>query len=163
MKTDQEYIKRLLQDFHPSKYADSKMKTDQERIKEYANALLDIAEILDVESEIGPQHIVNAVHDLRAQLSAFELLKAEHAELIACNKTGAERLQFVLRENIRLRKALQSVLRYRRGQGEYDFSCEPEETRSNAAFDAWMQIEDHIISLLPNAQAEGAEAGRPAS
>jgi hypothetical protein len=82
------------------------MKTDQERIKEYMDALLDIAEILDVKSEIGPQHIVNAVHDLRAQLSAFEILKAEHAELLACNKTGAERLQFVLRENARLRDSL---------------------------------------------------------
>jgi hypothetical protein len=70
------------------------------------------------------------------------------------DRVGADFARELERENIRLRKALQSVLRYRRGQGEYDFSCEPEETRSNAAFDAWMQIEDHIISLLPNVKDE---------
>jgi hypothetical protein len=48
-------------------------------------------------------------YDLRAQLSAFELLKAEHAELLACNKTGAERLQFVLRENARLQTFADAV------------------------------------------------------
>lgn len=55
---------------------------------------------------------------------------------------------------------LNKILRYRRGEGEYDFSgIENEEERANRAYDAWMEIEAEIESILFVLSKEGISKG----
>jgi len=45
---------------------------------------------------------------------------------------------------------LADVIKYRRGIGKYDFSRLPDQEGENAAFDAWMELENRILAILAN-------------
>lgn len=49
---------------------------------------------------------------------------------------------------------LKDILRYRRGEGSYNFSDKPDDVRENYAFDAWCQIENRIGATLHSYQRE---------
>lgn len=53
-----------------------------------------------------------------------------------------------------LLEALQEVLRYRRGEGEYRFVSLPADERENAMFDAWQEVETRVCAAI--ARAKGA-------
>lgn len=57
------------------------MKSIEDQAEEYAEALNDIADIMDLPTGNSAKDIVEAVHDMRAQLSAFGLCKAENDHL----------------------------------------------------------------------------------
>lgn len=53
-----------------------------------------------------------------------------------------------------LLEALETVLRYRSGEGEFRFAHLPDDERSNACFDAWQEVEARATAALRKARGE---------
>jgi hypothetical protein len=53
------------------------MKTIEEQAEEYAEALNDIADIMDLPTGNSSRDIVEAVHDMRAHLSGYVIAKSK--------------------------------------------------------------------------------------
>ena len=83
------------------------------------------------------------------------LIIEERDELKVEVKRLSNRIEAMLDHEAELVKALESVMKFRNGVGEYNFSIVPRDEQENAYFDKWQEIENEILAALsPDSQQD---------
>jgi len=79
------------------------------------------------------------------------LIERGQIEPISPKSNENERLKTT---NTALREALEAVMRFRRGEGEFDFAALPTDQIDNESHDRWQEVEQRICAVIAQAKEE---------
>jgi hypothetical protein len=102
-------------------------------------------EIKQLQDEILKWKPANKLHPLEREQFMLILGNLAYQLLNPCNPTKPTKPTKLDDDILSL---LARIIRYRRGQGEYDFSNYNQCDQSNAIHDAWMDIEAEILKYI---------------
>jgi hypothetical protein len=85
------------------------------------------------------------------RLVTFHRALIERGQIEPISRKSNERLKTT---NTALLDALETVMRFRRGEGEFNFSAVPTDQIDNEVFDSWHEVEQRICDTIAQAQAK---------
>ena len=85
------------------------------------------------------------------RLVTFHRALAERGQIEPTLQAENKRLEAA---NATLLDALETVMRFRRGEGEFNFSAVPTDQLANEVFDSWHEVEQRICDTIAQAKEE---------
>jgi len=85
------------------------------------------------------------------------MMKSELSPFVSTLQAENERLKTT---NTALREALETVMRFRRGEGEFNFSALPIDQLANESHDRWQEVEQRIYAAIAQAKEAAQETHR---